>query len=127
MRRSTVPGFFDNPTRECTLLAGILLLIWLPSIPVPTGLRRLTVVLASASLYAYLVHWLVYPPLAGISPALAVVASLAAGAAYWALCIARAQRSHPAAEPLGRRRPQGRPGATDRTRAAILNISFLCT
>lgn len=83
----TVPGFFDNPMRECTLLAGILLLIWLPSIPVPTGLRRLTVVLASASLYAYLVHWLVYPPLAGISPALAVVASLAAGAAYWALCM----------------------------------------
>ena len=83
----TVPGFFDNPIRECTLLAGILLLIWLPSIPVPTGLRRLTVVLASASLYAYLVHWLVYPPLAGISPALAVVASLAAGAAYWALCM----------------------------------------
>jgi hypothetical protein len=83
----TVPGFFDDPTRECTLLAGILLLIWLPGIPVPVGLRRLTVVLASASLYAYLVHWLVYPPLAGISPALAVAASLAAGAAYWAVCL----------------------------------------
>lgn len=82
----TVPGFFDNATREWTLVAGILLLIWLPSIPVPTGLRRLTVVLASASLYAYLVHWLVYPPLAGISPALAVAASLAAGVAYWAVC-----------------------------------------
>ena len=83
----TVPGFFDNAARECTLLAGILMLIWLPSIPVQKGLRRLTVVLASASLYAYLVHWLVYPPLAGISPALAVAASLAAGAAYWALCM----------------------------------------
>ncbi|MET3953051.1 AMP-binding protein [Arthrobacter sp. UYEF36] len=82
----TVPGFFDNAAREGTLLAGILVLIWLPSIPVPKGLRRLTVVLASASLYAYLVHWLVYPPLAGISPALAVGASLAAGALYWALC-----------------------------------------
>jgi hypothetical protein len=83
----TVPGFFDNATRGCTLLAGILLLIWLPSIPVPKGLRWLTVVLASASLYAYLVHWLVYPPLSGISPALAVAASLAAGATYWALCM----------------------------------------
>ena len=41
--------------------------------------------LASASLYAYLVHWLVYPPLAPVSPALAVAASLAAGVAYWAL------------------------------------------
>ncbi|MET1088976.1 MAG: phosphopantetheine-binding protein, partial [Arthrobacter sp.] len=83
----TVPGFFENTTREGTLLAGILILIWLPSIPVPKGVRRLMVVLASASLYAYLVHWLVYPPLVGISPALAVAASLTAGAAYWALCM----------------------------------------
>lgn len=83
----TVPGFFDNATRECTLLAGILILIWLPSIPVPKVLLRVSVVLASASLYAYLVHWLVYPPLAGISLALAVAASLAAGATYWALCM----------------------------------------
>jgi acyl-CoA synthetase (AMP-forming)/AMP-acid ligase II len=82
----TIPGFFDNANREAALLVGILVLVWLPSIPVPKGLRRLTVVLASASLYAYLVHWLVYPPLAGISPALAVTASLAAGVAYWALC-----------------------------------------
>ena len=81
----TVPGFFENATREGTLLAGLLLLIWLRSIPVPRGLRGLTVMLASASLYAYLVHWLVYPPLAPVSPALAVAASLAAGVAYWAL------------------------------------------
>lgn len=81
----TVPGFFEDPTRELTLLSGILLLIWLRSIPVPKGLRRLTVVLASASLYAYLVHWLVYPPLAPLSPALAVAVSLGAGVGYWAL------------------------------------------
>jgi hypothetical protein len=83
----TVPGFFDNPGRECTLLVGILLLIWLPSVPVPRGLRRLMMVLASASLYVYLVHWVVYPPLAGISAALAVAVSLAVGVAYWALCM----------------------------------------
>jgi acyl-CoA synthetase (AMP-forming)/AMP-acid ligase II len=82
----TVPGFFENANRESTLLVGILLLVWLPSLPVPKGLRRPTVVLASASLHAYLVHWLVYPLLAGISPALAVAASLAAGVGYWALC-----------------------------------------
>ena len=81
----TVPGFFEDPTRELTLLSGILLLIWLRSILVPRGLRRLTVVLASASLYAYLVHWLVYPPLEPLSPALAVAVSLAAGVGYWAL------------------------------------------
>ncbi|MFC7847510.1 AMP-binding protein [Arthrobacter sp. NPDC057388] len=83
----TVPGcFFGDTHRELTLLAGILLLTWLPTIPVPRGLQRLAVLLASASLYAYLVHWLVYPPLAATSPALAVAASLAAGIAYWALC-----------------------------------------
>jgi hypothetical protein len=83
----TVPGcFFGDTHRELTLLAGILLLTWLPTIPVPRGLQRLAVLLASASLYAYLVHWLVYPLLAATSPALAVAASLAAGIAYWALC-----------------------------------------
>ena len=103
----TVPGFFDNASREATLLAGILLLIWLPSIPVPKFLRRLMMVLASASLYAYLVHWLVYPPLAGISPALAVAGSLAAGVAYWALCMrvvsaSSRRRARLAGRPAGR-------------------------
>lgn len=83
----TVPGyFFGDIHRELTLVAGILLLAWLPTIPVPKGLQRLVVLLASASLYAYLVHWLVYPLLDAVSPALAVAASLAAGVAYWALC-----------------------------------------
>ncbi|WP_104063738.1 AMP-binding protein [Arthrobacter sp. 4R501] len=82
----TIPGFFDNPSRELTVIVGILLLLWLPSLPVPAGLRRLTVLLATASLHIYLVHWLVYPLLVELSPALAVVASLAAGSAYWALC-----------------------------------------
>ncbi|UKA54154.1 AMP-binding protein [Arthrobacter sp. FW305-BF8] len=83
----TVPGcFFGDTNRELTLVAGILLLTWLPTLSVPGGLQRLTVLLASASLYAYLVHWLVYPLLAATSPGLAVAASLAAGIAYWALC-----------------------------------------
>ncbi|MET3143524.1 UNVERIFIED_ORG: acyl-CoA synthetase (AMP-forming)/AMP-acid ligase II [Arthrobacter sp. UYEF2] len=82
----TIPGFFENPSRELTVIAGILLLLWLPSLPVPAGLRRVTVLLASASLHIYVVHWLVYPLLVEFSPALAVVASLAAGSAYWALC-----------------------------------------
>lgn len=81
----TVPGFFENPSREWTLLAGILLLIWLPSIPVPARLHRFIGLLAASSLYAYLTHWLVYPVLVGFSPALAVAASLAAGVGYWAL------------------------------------------
>ncbi|WP_262104853.1 AMP-binding protein [Arthrobacter sp. Marseille-P9274] len=81
----TVPGFFGEPSRDATILAGILLLTWLPALPVPAGFHRLLGVLAASSLYAYLTHWLVYPGLAPLSPALAVAASLAAGVAYWAL------------------------------------------
>ncbi|WP_237740727.1 acyltransferase family protein [Crystallibacter crystallopoietes] len=80
-----IPGFFDDQPREMTLLAGILVLVWLRTLPVPRGLQRLTVLLASASLYVYLTHWLVFPPLVAIHPAVAVAASLVAGVAYWAL------------------------------------------
>ncbi|PNI07262.1 AMP-dependent synthetase [Arthrobacter sp. AFG7.2] len=82
----TVPGFFEDPNRDLTVIAGILALAWLPTLAVPRALSRVAVVLASASLHIYLVHWLVYPLLAGVSLPLAVAASLAAGAAYWALC-----------------------------------------
>jgi hypothetical protein len=53
---------------------------------VPRAVSRLVVLLASASMHIYLVHWLVYPLLTGISLPLAVAGSLAAGVAYWALC-----------------------------------------
>ncbi|GLB67211.1 non-ribosomal peptide synthetase [Arthrobacter mangrovi] len=102
----TVPGFFGEPYRDSTILAGVLLLAWLPALPVPAGLHRLFGVLAAASLHAYLTHWLVYPGLVPISPALAVAASLAAGVAYWALatCVMGAASRWLA----GRRRGRGR-------------------
>ncbi|GGI02735.1 AMP-binding protein [Arthrobacter liuii] len=82
----TVPGFFEDVHRESTMMAGILLLIWLPALPVPRVLTRPVTILASASMHIYLVHWLVYPPLTDINRPLAVAASLAAGIAYWTLC-----------------------------------------
>ena len=108
----TVPGFFADPNREWTLLAGILLLIWLPSVPVPRRMRRLTVLLASSSLYAYLVHWLVYPPLLVIHPVAAVAGSLAAGVVYWALSM-RVMSGLGRLRPRGARRAQLQPAATD--------------
>ncbi|NMR20989.1 AMP-binding protein [Cellulomonas fimi] len=81
----SVPGFFDDPRREAVVLAGLLLLAWVPTVRLPAVLHRPLGVLASASLYAYLVQWLVYPELVGIHPAVAVVASLVAGVAYWGL------------------------------------------
>lgn len=81
----SVPGFFGNTDREAVLAVGLLALAWLPTLPVPAALHRVLGVLASASLYVYLTHWLVYPPVAAVHPALAVVASVVAGVAYWQL------------------------------------------
>lgn len=84
------PASFDNPYRSATILAGCLILLWLPTLRVPRGLHRMTALLASASLYIYVTHWLVYPLFDSVDlfePAdkgLAVLASLACGVLYWA-------------------------------------------
>lgn len=81
----TLPGYFDNPWREATILAGILLLAWGPTLPMPAILHGLIGTLASASLYAYVTHWVVFPDLKENAPVFAVVLSLAVGVAYWAV------------------------------------------
>lgn len=80
----TIPGSFDDPYRSATILAGFLILLWIPTLAVPRGLHRTTALLASASLYIYVTHWLVYPLFDPTDKALAVAASLAAGILYWA-------------------------------------------
>lgn len=94
----TVPGFFENEYRNATIIAGILALIWLPTLRIPRGLTRAVAVLASSSLYIYVSHWLVFPYMiewaqdAGIDTsqgawflAAALAASLMVGVAYWAV------------------------------------------
>ncbi|MGO4190413.1 AMP-binding protein [Arthrobacter sp. YAF17] len=81
----TIPGSFDDEFRNATVLAGVLILLWLPTLPVPRALHGITGLLASASLYAYLTHWLVYPLFDQASKGLAVAASLVVGIAYWAV------------------------------------------
>jgi len=81
---ATIPGFFGDAGREVVVAAGLLLLLWAPSVRVPALVAPAVAVLASASLYVYLVHWQVYRPLAE-APLVAVAASLAAGVVYWRL------------------------------------------
>jgi acyl-coenzyme A synthetase/AMP-(fatty) acid ligase len=81
---ATVPGFFGDAGREALIAGGILLLLWTQAVPCPAGVRRVVAVLASSSLYIYLTHWQVYPPLADM-PLLAVAASIGAGVLYWKL------------------------------------------
>ncbi|MGP4032897.1 AMP-binding protein [Pseudarthrobacter sp. 1C304] len=100
----TIPGAFDDGYRNATILAGFLALLWLPTLPVPRALHAITGLLASASLYAYVTHWLVYPLFDQTSKGLAVAVSLAVGIAYWAA----ATRAMNAAERWLRRRSAGR-------------------
>ncbi|CCQ45089.1 AMP-binding enzyme family protein [Pseudarthrobacter siccitolerans] len=79
-----VPASFEDQYRCATILAGFLILLWAPTIRAPRGLHRLTALLASASLYIYVTHWLVYPLVDPAQKGLAVAASLAAGVLYWA-------------------------------------------
>ena len=76
-------GFFGQVHREVIVLGGFLLMLWLPHVTVPARLARAAGVLAGASLFIYLTHWQVYPPLEDAGhPWLALGASLAVGIAY---------------------------------------------
>ncbi len=80
----TFAGYFpDDPARGLAAQAGLLLLAWLPWLPVPRLLAPLLSRLASASLWIYLTHWIVWPPLLdlGTPRLVVVVACLAAGVA----------------------------------------------
>jgi hypothetical protein len=79
---ASVPGFFGNPGREAVMVIGLLMLLWVGTIVVPAGLRGVVSVLASSSLYIYLVHWQMYPLLQDF-PVAALLACLVAGVVYW--------------------------------------------
>jgi hypothetical protein len=79
----SIPGYFDTPERNALIAAGIGLLVCVPRIRVPGGMARAAGVLASASLYIYLVHWEVWPLLEGGYGLPSLAASVAAGIALW--------------------------------------------
>ncbi len=79
----TIPGFFGDPLREGIVLVGLLVLLWLPAIAVPRILVPALGIVASASLFIYLVHWQVYPALEDEFPLLATLASFAVGILAW--------------------------------------------
>ncbi|HEU5108141.1 MAG TPA: acyltransferase family protein, partial [Micromonosporaceae bacterium] len=81
----TIPGYFDRPQREAVIMAGLVLLVWVPSLPSLGWVNRAAGVLAAGSLYIYLTHWQVYPLLDHHDELLATAASLAVGLAYAAV------------------------------------------
>ena len=103
-----VPGFFGDPQRDAVIATGVLLLLWVPRLPVPAPLVPLTATLAGASLFVYLTHWQVYGWVRPVDPWLAVLASLVVGV-LWARAggamTAAAERG--VGQLLARRRPTG--------------------
>lgn len=81
-----VPGFFGEPVREMVVLGGLVLLIWVSAIPMPTLAGRAIGLVAAASMYIYLTHWQVWPLLIAVLPiGAALPLTIAAGIAAWML------------------------------------------
>ncbi len=96
-----VPGFFGEPGRDALVLAGVLTLLWVPSVRLPPLLTRAAGLLAGASLYIYLTHWQVYPPLLDRhGSVVAIAGAVLAGILIWSLV----QRVTAAAQRAARRR-----------------------
>jgi hypothetical protein len=74
-------GYFDSTVREVLVLAGLVLLIWVPAIRCPAALTVVAGVLAEASLYTYLTHYQVIELFDGVHRLLGVVAALVVGVA----------------------------------------------
>ncbi len=81
-----LPGLFhDQPLRTTLVVAGLTLLIWVPTLPSLGPLNRIAGILASSSLYIYLTHFQVYPHVPDDFPLLALFTSLAVGIGYAAV------------------------------------------
>jgi acyl-CoA synthetase (AMP-forming)/AMP-acid ligase II len=79
----TVPGFWPSmPGREVTIIVGLLTLIWFPTARVPGWVGRAASQIATASLFVYLTHFVVYPRIMGYNSVLAMACCLAVGIAY---------------------------------------------
>jgi acyl carrier protein len=79
---AAVPGFFDTTPRDALVMAGLLAVTWVPQLRVPSLLKPALGAVAGASLFIYLTHWQVYPPLLELTPpVVALVGTIAVGIA----------------------------------------------
>ena len=76
-------GFFGDHLREGVVVGAVVLLLVAPQVRLPARLVGLVGVLAASSLWVYLLHWEVYPPIEERSEPLALLASFAVGIPAW--------------------------------------------
>ena len=58
-----VPGFFNRPEHEWFIILGVMALIWIREIPLPRRLVRPVALVAAASMWIFITHFRVWPPL----------------------------------------------------------------
>jgi acyl-CoA synthetase (AMP-forming)/AMP-acid ligase II len=106
----SVADWFGDTGRELVVLAAVLLLVWIPTVPVPRRAQRLIAPVAGASLYIYLTHFQVHPPLERLlGPAVAIGGSLLVGVAlWWVVGRLTALATHELSSRSGPQRPRGR-------------------
>lgn len=104
-----VPGFFTTTERDMVLLAGLLLLLWIPSVRLPGLINRAAGLLAGGSLYIYLTQFQVYPEFA-VRTWLPVLACIAVGLAFWQV-VEQAERGLRLVVSRLRGGGRGRPGS----------------
>lgn len=76
-----------QPLREAIVMGGMLLLLWVPTLPVPRPLNRAVGTVAAMSLALYLTHWQVYPPLLRtFGPTISFAGALVTGLVAWSVC-----------------------------------------
>jgi acyl-CoA synthetase (AMP-forming)/AMP-acid ligase II len=81
---AVVPHFFGRGQRELFIVIGLIALAWLPTVPVPRGLVRPMSAVASASMWIFLVHWQVWPPIdAALKREVAFAITIAVGVGAW--------------------------------------------
>lgn len=77
---AALPGWFGDPIRELIIAVALLGIIWQREVPVPRFLSPIIGVVGGASMWIYLTHWQVYPPLEdAVSPAILLVLSVLTG------------------------------------------------
>ncbi len=79
----SLPGFFDDPHREVVVMIGLLFLVWVPAVRLPTLAARAVGALAAASMWIYLLHWQAYPWFEDSFPLLATALGLGIGLLGW--------------------------------------------
>ena len=114
----SVGTFSGNPRRDLLTLAAVLLVLWVPTLRVPSPAVPTVRVLAASSLFVYVVHWQVLEQLWGSPvPAFSRRRSLWAWRTGGSGARARRRRCAPSAEP-GARASRG-PAAIRAASAAV--------